>query len=109
MNTPWSGGPVQPGLTWHDREPPEVFHHVAGVCLQSAPSVPVPIPLGGPTAAEPTPDDAPDGKFYAGQWITVGDQRFWVWQIVTVQQLRFGRYGHWLPLAVGCLPGRVRP
>jgi len=34
---------------------------------------------------------------------------FWVWQIITVQQLRFGRYGHWLPLAVRCLPGRVIP
>lgn len=46
---------------------------------------------------------------YAGQRITVGDQKFWVWQIVTVQQLCFGRYGFWLPLAVGCLPARVIP
>lgn len=114
MSTTWSGGPVQPGLTWHDHDLPKVFHP-SGTILELEPCSafkvipPTPIPLGGPTATEPTPDDAPDGMVYAGQRITVGDQKFWVWQIVTVQQLCFGRYRFWLPLAVGCLPARVIP
>jgi hypothetical protein len=105
-----TGGPVPPSLTWHDDpDLPEVFHPGGGVCLPPSSDVPTPIPLGGPTAAEPTADDAPRGKVYGGQQINVGDEVFWVWQIITMQQLRFGRYGHWLPLSVGCLPGRVIP
>jgi hypothetical protein len=86
-----------PGEIILDPEPPGSFELIP----------PTPIPLGGPTAAEPTADDAPRGKVYGGQQINVGDEVFWVWQIITVQQLRFGRYGHWLPLSVGCLPARV--
>lgn len=65
MNTPWSGGPVQPGLALRDREPPEAFYPGGGVWLPSARCQPQPM-----ISVPPIPPPVRYARRFDGQWLT---------------------------------------